>query len=56
VDTGGVQESGLKVRRVRASPQDVKAGSAIIRDIAYRYVIATESISYRRIDISIDSI
>ncbi len=32
-----------------------QTGSAIIRDIAYRYVIAVESISYRKIDTSIDS-
>jgi hypothetical protein len=30
-------------------------GSATIRDIAYRYDIAAKSISYRRIDTSIDS-
>jgi hypothetical protein len=31
------------------------AGSAKIRDIAYRYGIDSESVSYRRIDSGIDS-
>ena len=41
----------FSIDRVELPP----AGSAIIRDIAYRYDIAAKSISYRRIDTSIDS-